>query len=653
MYKRTFIATVVITIVILLLEMCTIRIDTNKVTSFSGSHDQIETDNQPPEVIIISPQNDQVISRTFLIQGKTQDESEFFTHLLIRDSVIRVFSNQVYWEYQLKTWYYQNGELSIKVFATDKLGNSSPTQEIKTIVSNDLIITYENLNISTNNNFTASINFLTTNYFSLKLLINNSLIIETNAVTNILIPVSTNSFTQGVTNYIYMIVDDEITNIYFFVIDLEPPILSINLQSNQYVYSDFEISFSLADSSVSKVFFIIEGQTNYISTYPFNSNYTFSINTFNFQNGPKTLEIFSLDEAGNKSETLLIPVLIANFYVSSVIENNTTRKYYFNLVYHVEDLLFWTTENFNRIMIYRPSYSGGSISAYYNYSINIDDIQSCVINPKIYLGIVDKNNSVFRILTNKTDTNFNVQNTISGVLDFSIPRDSDGKILIYDTNSLLRIYDIVTRSTVTNYNISEKVYDIFSLDKLGNLYTFLITTNSIYTAKIIKIDSNDSLIEITNNIIISSSEFVTKTPVSMVNLNEKIYAFFISEFTGYDQLDLLIIYRDDIVTNIQIHTTTNRILGINAFSYTNSTFITWVESKSNMMYLYLCEIEDYQIKRIQKVFSKDIGFAVEGDSMTEELISKVYVKKEHNTIFVFCPVVEYSGYSYILKLEGM
>ncbi|MGC8767150.1 MAG: hypothetical protein ACP5QP_05585 [Brevinematia bacterium] len=575
-------------------------------------------DIYPPVFELISPKEDSVISNLITFFGSSYDESTFFVFVEFGNTNI-VFTNTDYWFFKVNTFDFTNGLFEVKLSARDILGNSSTHKNYKFYISNDLQLFMDpSYIVFTNVSFNLQVYLSSTNYSYLKIFSNGVFWFTTNGVKNFYIPIITNSFIEGSNNLVFVL-DDVITNIFYFVFDFSLPNFQVYIKTNQYVFGNYPLSVFVDDTnavychilygSISNTFYLTNG-TNIVY-----------INTFLLDNGTNHVYLRFSDIAGNSTDWIDFPVIVANFYSIQILRESSKSKYYLNSEVVSNNVrLYFTDNNFSSIFIAREE-NNFSKEVVKQTSLDIEDkLLSLITESNIYIAYI-KYDSILVVRTNYNLTNFYQMFSDSEVSDYSLFCNGNVYILRTKTNGLFLITDISNKITnfVTNmpnvYKVFSEKYSLSPSILYGCYFTddnFVIFTNgfSVFTTNISLIDASF--------VSLSNSFYVSLASISNVSF---------------------LWFSNTILTTNFVINFTNNILSVRGIRKENSVVfgIVSIDGDQNV-YLNLIEIKDGYILRNQLINT----FAFKGLD-NSRYFDLVWNK---NNLMLLIPFVDYTYHGF-------
>ncbi|MEN2997849.1 MAG: hypothetical protein ABDH28_02270 [Brevinematia bacterium] len=488
---------------LLLVLGCNFRI--NLYETLEPSNTNKVFDISPPYVEIIFPTNSSVLSGLVLIVGKTEDESGAITYLEVR-GVSYSFTNQTFWEAEVNTYDFTNGMLEIGAYARDSLGNTSSRRVVTCWISNELMLSVLPQGfVVTNCDFYFDISLTATNYTSLKVFTNSSLVMATNGVTNLKFLITSDLFDENRTNSISVVVDDKITNVREFLFDFSPPYLSFLIGSNSYLYgASFSIPIEVIDSNKTFVYLGCGNVTNEYIFENFGTN-SLVLNTYVLSNGTNVLRMWAKDMGGNISQVCFLPVVVANYFRYELNRVSARNYYFINSELSLDRVrLFFTDSVFSSLFVAKEenNFSRERITPGSLNILSTGKIRSISLDSKFLVGYIREDQAlIIRTNLNADLTNFYQLANLGSVEDFDFTRVSNKCLVIrVKTNFTLLVTDVSNNFTnfVTNLGGSFKVkserypalervlFSVYNSDKVSVFTNFgvLFETNVGGTEKV-------------------------------------------------------------------------------------------------------------------------------------------------------------------------
>lgn len=577
-----------VVVLLFILIGCNIRIE-NPKSSFSDTNNEI-FDNLPPTVEILYPSNGSVISNIIKIFGMTRDDSETVTYLIIGSNFF-FLTNQKNWTVDVNTYDFTNGPSKLKVFAKDSLNNVSTTNIFTYYVSNSfyILVLPEN-DVITNTNFSYEVYSYT--HQDLEIFTNSYIMLSTNDISQMNVYINSTNYLENITNTI-MFVSGNITNIRKFMFDFSSPQIEVFISSNSYIYGDnFPIPVKVIDSNNSYIF-VLSGTTTNIYNANINSTNLVSLNTYIFMNGTNTFSFWARDIVGNKSISLQIPLIVANYYRQGY-NNQNLRNYYFinSEIISNRIVLFFTDNNFSSLFVAKEenNFSREIINPTSLNILSTGKVRTIIGQSNVIVGYIKGDESlVIRTNLNSYLTNFYQLINLGVVIDFDFSKlNQDIYLIRLTTNSNLLITDLSNKST--------------------NFITNLVGFDKVYSEKYPSIDStlyclysSNTLIMFTNSGVFFSNNIYGIEKVEIISLpDNKIYTCIAKS----NEVNILV-FSNTLITNY-VFTTTNHIYDIEGIRYYTSSLWCIVENGlGDELFLRILEIDNTYVKRNQ-FFATDL-----------------------------------------------
>lgn len=590
-------------------------------------------DNSPPRVIVLYPTESSTLSNFVTILGKTEDESETITYLEIGHIKV-IFTNQKEWWLEVNTYEFTNGAVKLEVFAEDSVKNVSERLSINYYISNRLYITVSPpFFIITNTNFYVEIILNLTNYSELRVYTNSSLLLRTNCVTNLRIPVSSVEFEENKTNEVLIAVEG-ITNRVRWMFDLLQPNFRVLTESNSYVYgSSSRIFVEVIDSNAVYVAVEHNNVTNW-NLFETSGTNSILLNTYILTNGTNLVKLWCKDIAGNSSQLISLPLIVANYF-SHELNKTLSRRYYFvNSEVTLNGIrLFFTDSSFSSIFIAKEE-NNFSKERVYPGSLNIlptGKIRTIADENLIAVGYIREDGRVIiRTNANSWLTNYYQLANLGPAIDFDLTRvGNKNYVLRVLSNSNFIVTDLSNKTTnfVTN---AEGVYRVEAekYPELGKLLYCLYGDTKLI------VFTNTGVAFFTNTWGIDKVGIVSFT-------NGEIHTAWVFS----NRVNILISREDGILTNFSL-SLPNTVYDIAGGRYGVRSLWAIIEwDRDYRTFLRLIEVNKDRIIREQVI-------ECNGFLSTYSIYSRDITSVYSNSVKIFVPL--YSGnYGMIMMFTGL